>query len=265
MQPLELRVLNRELLRSLGNALLESFERLAQLTGHVVERAGEGADLIGGGDRRLLSQISGCNLRRRSGDRQDRVRDPPCESVDPDARQEDHHEANDDDLKRQPARRGKRLGRRRMDRRPPVAMEAPIPLSKPDVGSMDQGTAQDQYNNAFGLLRQRDLTGAETAFKAFLQRHPKDPLAPNAQYWLGETYYSRENYAAAAATFAEGYQKYPQSGKAPEALLKLGMSLGNEGRTHDACLSFVRLEHEFPNLASGLKERADSERQRLGC
>src|SRR5262249_28060165 len=127
------------------------------------------------------------------------------------------------------------------------AADVPVPQPKPEGGTLGGGSTQDQYNYAFGLLRQRDLDGAESAFKQLLHSHPKDPLAPNAQYWLGETYYGRENYTAAAATFAESYQKYPQSPKAAESLLKLGMSLGNQGRKQDACLSFVRLDRSFPN------------------
>ena len=49
----------------------------------------------------------------------------------------------------------------------------------------------------------------------FLEKHPQDDLASNAQYWLGETYYVRKNYQDAAFAFAEGYQRYPESRKAP--------------------------------------------------
>jgi tol-pal system protein YbgF len=137
--------------------------------------------------------------------------------------------------------------------------------AKPGGGPLPAGTAQDQYNYAFGLLRQADYPGAEEALRAFVQRYPNDALAGNAQYWLGETFYVRKDYNNAAATFAEGYRKYPQSGKGADSLLKLGMSLSNIGQKKEACLTFNQLNHDFPNASGNIKERALQEKQHLGC
>ena len=90
---------------------------------------------------------------------------------------------------------------------------------------------------------------------AFVQRYPNDPLAGNAQYWLGETYYVRKDYENAATAFAEGYQKYPESGKAADNLLKLGMSLGNLGKKSEACSAFARLDRDFPTAPANVKDR----------
>jgi len=145
--------------------------------------------------------------------------------------------------------------------RPPAA-PTPAPGSG---GTLPSGSAQDQYNYAFGLLRQADYPAAEEALRTFVQRYPNDPLAGNAEYWLGETYYVRKDYNNAAATFAEGYRKYPQSGKAADNLLKLGMSLGNAGQKKEACLTFNQLAHDFPKASGNITERANQEKQRLGC
>jgi len=98
-----------------------------------------------------------------------------------------------------------------------------------------------------------------------VQRYPNDPLAGNAQYWLGETYYVQKDYNNAAAVFAEGYQKYPKGGKAADNLLKLGMSLGQLGQKADACRAFARLDRDFPGAPGNVKERAADEKKRLGC
>jgi tol-pal system protein YbgF len=132
-------------------------------------------------------------------------------------------------------------------------------------GPLPSGTPQEQYNYAFGLLRQADYPAAETALRSFVQRYPNDPLAGNAQYWLGETFYVRKDYSNAAATFAEGYKKYPQSGKGADNLLKLGMSLGNLGQKKEACLSLNQLGHDFPSASANIKERVTQEKQHLGC
>ena len=101
--------------------------------------------------------------------------------------------------------------------------------------------------------------------RAFVERNPKDPLAGNAQYWLGETYYVRKDYANAASAFAQGYEKYPKSPKAADDLLKLGMSLAALNQKADACKAYGRLQHDFPAAPQGIKERLGSEKQRAGC
>ncbi len=126
-------------------------------------------------------------------------------------------------------------------------------------------TPQDQYNRAFGLLQRADYPNAETALRAFVKQFPKDPLAGNAQYWLGETYYVRKDWNDAAIAFAEGYQKYPKSSKAMDDLLKLGMSLANLGQKPNACAAYARLDHDFPAAPAPIKERNAEEQKKAGC
>lgn len=137
--------------------------------------------------------------------------------------------------------------------------------SPPAPASPPPATPQQQYDAAFKLLREANYPAAETALRAFIQRYPKDPLAGNAQYWLGETYFVRKDYANAAAVFADGYQKYPKGGKAADNLLKLGMALAQLGQKADACHAFARLEHDFPTAPATVKDRAGEEKKRLGC
>ena len=59
-------------------------------------------------------------------------------------------------------------------------------------------------------------------------------------------------------TFAQTFKKYPQSGKAPDSLLKLGMSLAALGQTADACKAFHELTAALPE---GLRCREGARRQ----
>lgn len=127
------------------------------------------------------------------------------------------------------------------------------------------GSAAEQYEFARSFLIRRDYDGAAQAFDAFVQAHPEDKLAGNAQYWLGETYYVRGDYANAARTFAEGFQKYPDSSKAPDNLLKLGMSLGALDRKEDACITLKKLRGEYPQAPTSIVQRADREIEQLKC
>jgi tol-pal system protein YbgF len=147
--------------------------------------------------------------------------------------------------------------------RPADAGEAAA--SKPPTGGvLPSGSASAQYTFAFGLLKEANYPAAEEALRAFVRQHPDSALAGNAQYWLGETYYARRQYRAAASAFAEGYRRYPKGPKAAEDLLKLGMALARAGERHNACLAFAQLDHDFPHPGL-VKERAAAEKRRLGC
>ena len=106
---------------------------------------------------------------------------------------------------------------------------------------------------------------AEAALRSFIQAHPKHELSGNAQYWLGETYYVRKNYEDAVVAYLEGYQKYPKNQKAPDNLLKLGMSLANLGKKQEACATFTQLRQKFPKARSTIRKTAASQRKKLGC
>ncbi|MFV1851287.1 MAG: tol-pal system protein YbgF [Thalassospira sp.] len=133
------------------------------------------------------------------------------------------------------------------------------------TAAVASGTPEEQYREAFGLLRKQDFPAAEQALSSFVSSHPNDPLAGNAQYWLGETYYVRGQFENAAIAFTEGFQTYPDSTKAPDNLLKLGMSLANLGKNEDACTAFGHLIDNFPNASNVVLDRARQERKSRGC
>jgi tol-pal system protein YbgF len=141
----------------------------------------------------------------------------------------------------------------------------------PQVAGVPPGQAETDanpkqlYETAYGYLLQRDYGAAEAAFDEFLRRHPNDPLAGNAQYWLGESLYVRGQYRAAAGAFLKGYQTYGRNAKAPESLLKLAMSLQRLGQKDAACSSYSELTTKFPNAPAHVKTSAQTERQRAGC
>jgi tol-pal system protein YbgF len=143
----------------------------------------------------------------------------------------------------------------------PQVAAAPAPASS---GEAEMNSKQ-LYETAYGYLLQRDYGAAEAAFDEFLRRHPGDPLAGNAQYWLGESLYVRGQYRAAAGAFLKGYQAYGKSAKAPESLLKLAMSLQRLGQKDAACSSFNELATKFPNAPAHVKSTGQTERQRAGC
>ena len=144
--------------------------------------------------------------------------------------------------------------------RPPQAKAEP-----PKHVKLPKGTPKEQYEYAFDFLKKTDYPAAESALKQFVNAHPQDPLAVNAQYWLAETFFVRNNFSDAAAQFLTGYQKYPKSPKAPDYLYKLGVSLAKLNKSKEACAAFARFQSEYPTATGALKGRVADERHRLKC
>ena len=142
--------------------------------------------------------------------------------------------------------------------------EAATPTA-PAEGTLPNGTPMQQYEYARSLLAKADYPGAEKTLKAFIKTYPNGELTENAEYWLAETYYVRSNYTDAAVTYADGYKKFPAGPKAPDNLLKLGLSLANLGETDQACKAFAEIDKKFPNARAEIRDRAAAERKQRAC
>ena len=144
---------------------------------------------------------------------------------------------------------------------PPLRAQSAAPAAV-----LPAGMPKAQYDYALSLmLKQQDFAKAETALKSFIETNPNNRLTGNAHYWLGETFYVRESYQDAAFVFAEGFQKYPKGNKAPDSLLKLGMSLDRLEKRREACTAYSRLLSTFPKAGARLKARVQREQSRAKC
>ena len=121
------------------------------------------------------------------------------------------------------------------------------------------------YKYAYDMLVMENYVESENAFKVFIGEHPKDPLASNAYYWLGETYYVQKKFQLAAISFARGYQSFPKGNKALDQLFKLSLTFINMGKYEDACASFSKLEVEFPKAPKRISNRAKEYKKRAKC
>ena len=121
------------------------------------------------------------------------------------------------------------------------------------------------YSYAYDMLVRENFVEAEKSFKAFIGEHPEDPLASNAYYWLGETYYVQKKFQLAAISFARGFQNFPKGNKAIDQLFKLALTFMNLGKNDDACAAFSKLESEFPNAPKRISNRAKEYIKRAKC
>lgn len=124
---------------------------------------------------------------------------------------------------------------------------------------------KELYDEAFSSIKKQQYKTAQAQFEAFLVLYPKDALAGNAQYWLGESFFARSMFSQAAVAFAEGFKNYRDSQKAPDNLFKLGVTMAKLKKKEEACIAFKNFAKEYPKVSDSMKKRLDKEVQKLSC
>jgi tol-pal system protein YbgF len=142
---------------------------------------------------------------------------------------------------------------------PPAQTAAVSPVPSPPQ------SPRDEFDVALARLRQGEYETAEKGFSGFLARNGKSKLAPQAIFYLGESYFLRERHREAAEKYLEISTKYPGSPQAPEAMLRLGQSLNAIGAKEQACASFNEIPVKFPSAPTRLKEAAQNESKKDRC
>ena len=130
---------------------------------------------------------------------------------------------------------------------------------------LPEDSPENQYEFATSFLKVGDYNTAERALKEFVLTNPNHQLAGNAQYWFAETFRIRQLYVDAASAYLEGYQKYPKSEKAPDNLLKLGVSLVQIGEKDQGCMMITSLEKEYPEASQSILQKAKYEEKKFEC
>jgi tol-pal system protein YbgF len=102
------------------------------------------------------------------------------------------------------------------------------------------------YEKAFDALKSGDYVASADLFLAFLQAYPEGVYAPNARYWLGESYYVTQNYELARDQFQALVERYPTHDKTPGALLKVGLSLYGLRDLERAEATLAEVVERFP-------------------
>lgn len=126
-------------------------------------------------------------------------------------------------------------------------------------------TAETMYQNGMQAYNAGLTDEAEIAFKEILSKYPKDKMAGNAQYWLGETYLKTGQLEKAKQAFKSGYENYPNGNKAADSLFKLGVTLARQNDTSRACIVYKSFSSEFPKANAELAKRVKAETDKLKC
>lgn len=153
----------------------------------------------------------------------------------------------------------------------PVAKNAPASIvggsiaKGDDLAPVKTKSAEEIYQQGQDALKAGKSDEAAGLFTSLMTRYPEHKLAENAQYWLGEAYYAKKDFAKSAVTFAKGYEKYKKGNKGADNIFKLGMSFKELGKTKEACTAFINLPKEFPKAEAALIEKAKKQAELLKC
>ena len=139
-----------------------------------------------------------------------------------------------------------------------------LPKSNNEKTQLSDLEIKKKYENAIKLLWASKFNEAESELQNLKKIEPED-LMPNIQYWLGEVYYAQKNFEKAIIAFGEGLEKYPESIKGPDNLLKLGLSFSNLKKKDEACNILFELEIKYKDAPKNVQERASSEIKKLEC
>ncbi len=105
---------------------------------------------------------------------------------------------------------------------------------------------EDLYKQGFDAFQKGSYENAVGQFTQFVKENPDSPLAPNAYYWMGESYMSEKNYEKAIVQFQQVVDKFPKSDKAGKAMLRQAEAFGALGDKKSSTTLLKRVIELFP-------------------
>ncbi len=117
------------------------------------------------------------------------------------------------------------------------------------------GDFSTTYQNGLRYFSTRNYDQAISTFTSLRTAYPDHKLASNCIYWVGESYFAKGNFSAAAEAFLQ-VLNYPQSYKLDDATLMLGRCYQRMGQLDKAKTYFQRLLDQFPDSEYVPKARA---------
>ncbi len=139
----------------------------------------------------------------------------------------------------------------------PEQADAQTAADLPAFGQQDPALIQEEYRQAFNLLKQARYNEAVLALRGFLTRYPDSEPAANARFWLAEAYYVNSLFEQALAEYTALVQQYPDSPKQTQAQLKAAFCQHELGQVEPAIqqLEALILQHPGTTAASLAQDR----------
>lgn len=127
-----------------------------------------------------------------------------------------------------------------------ASIAAADPAIAPSTGPELAIGEKADFERAQAALASGDFRGAADQLATFGTSYPGSPVADQAAYLLGEALEGLGELTNAARAYLEAFSANPTGDKAPDALFKLGFSLGSIGQVQDACVTLAEVGVRFP-------------------
>lgn len=113
----------------------------------------------------------------------------------------------------------------------------------------------------------RDRSGgnldlAIQGFQEYLRYYGNTELAPNAQFYLGQIHYDKNEFSPALQAFDAVLEKYPENPRTADATYMKGMALLKSGQRNEAAREFLNVINNYPD--SEVSAKARTQRRALG-
>jgi tol-pal system protein YbgF len=118
------------------------------------------------------------------------------------------------------------------------------------------------YDAGMAALRSGNYDKAVSTFREVVTNYPTGDLAPNAQFWMGESYYTKGDLESAVTAYRKVLADWPAARKAPDAMVKLGFSLSDLKRTGEARSTLEEVVRKYPGTPAA--QLAADRLKRLG-
>tara|TARA_R110002167_G_scaffold13793_8_gene56729 strand:+ start:24567 stop:25334 length:768 start_codon:yes stop_codon:yes gene_type:complete len=126
------------------------------------------------------------------------------------------------------------------------------------VSETPRASAQDAYNQAMTLVRDKQFEQANQAFGNFVKQYPEDALVANAWYWNGEVYLVRGEYPSALESFRTVIDHFPDHGKAADATYKYAVTLHKSGDVEAARHWLETIRERYATTSPGTVRQAEA-------
>lgn len=131
-----------------------------------------------------------------------------------------------------------------------------IQVLNPEPEKQDkESREQEAYMGAFGIFSANRYADAIAAFTDFIARFPGGEYAGNAQYWIGECYYSQKDFQPALKAFQAVIDRYPKGKKVPDAMLKVAFSQISMRDEPSARTTLQKLIDTYPKSPAAAKAK----------
>jgi len=138
---------------------------------------------------------------------------------------------------------------------PPSSAPPAVAAAKPAIAPAPSDAEARSYEAAQGQRRIGNYQGAITAFQGFIDQHPKSPLAPRAQYWIGDSYYNLRDFKRSIASQQKLIATYPGSSSVPDALLNMASSQIELGDMPGARSTLDGIVTRYPTSEAAVKAK----------